>query len=178
MNRMFLLAALGCMLVVGIVGMVVCISTSNTEVRLRNAITAKQDDNKSEFDNMVKKIAQTTQVAKFDRKSLMEIFVEHAKARKMDGNGQLMTWVKESIPNVDASTMKSLMNIITSSRDGWTMRQKEILDLKREHDNIRGTWPGTWIVGNRPEINVKIVTSSRTEKSFETGRDDEIELLP
>jgi hypothetical protein len=173
---MILLAVLGCVLVVVIVVGIICVNISNTEVRLRNTIGAKQEDNKSEFDNMFKKIAQTTQVAKFDRDSLMKIFVEHAGARKIEGGNQLMTWVKESVPNVDSSLLKNLMNIIISSRDGWTMRQKEILDLKREHDNIRETWPGSWVVGGRPEIEVKIVTSSKTEKSFETGKDEETDV--
>jgi hypothetical protein len=163
-------------LVLTLVAGITCIGISNGEVRLRNAIKAKQEDNKSEFDNMFKKIAQTTQVAKFDRDSLLRIFVEHAGARKVGGENQLMTWVKESIPNVDPSCLKNLMNIIVSSRDQWTMRQKEILDLKREHDNLRGTWPGSWIVGGRPEIQVTIVTSTKTEKAFGTGKDDDVDM--
>lgn len=170
------LAVVGCVVLLGVVLGLGAISVSNEEIGLRNTITQKQRDNMSEFDNMWKKISQVSQVAKSDRESLMKIFNGYAEARKTGGNNQLMTWVHESVPNVDQSTYKTLMNIITSSRDSWTMRQKEILQLKVLHDNLRQKWPGSMIVGSRPEIVVTIVTSDTTEKAFESGKDDSTNL--
>ena len=159
-----------------LVVVVQCVGISNEEIGLRNTITGKQHDNKNEFDNMWKQISQTTQVAKADRESLMKIFNGYASARKTGGDDQIMTWVHESVPNVDTSTYKQLMNIIVSSRNSWTMRQKEILQLKVQHDNLRMKWPGSWILSGRPEIEVTIVISDRTEKAFETGSDNDTEL--
>ena len=153
------------------------VSTSNGEIRLRNAITAKQVDNTSEFDNCWKKISQVVQVADKDRESLKGIFVDHAKARTTDGGGAIMKWVQESVPNVDSKTFVNLQNIIISSRDSWTQRQKELIDLKREHDNVIDTWPSSMICGSRGKIDISIVTSSKTKESFRTGEDNDVDLF-
>jgi hypothetical protein len=156
------------------------VSVNNKEVRLRNTITAKQKDNNSEYDNMWKKISQVAQVTDAQKDALKEILVSHAKARSGDDSKNLiMKWVQESIPNVDQSTYKTLMNVITSSRDSFTMRQKELLDLKREHDNLLDTFPsGTFLaMFGKQKIEVVIITSSRTEEAFKTGKDDDVNVF-
>lgn len=157
------------------------ISVSNKETRLRATITAKQKDNTSEYDNMWKKISQVAQVTDAQKEALKEIFVSYAQARTGDDSKNLLfKAVHEAIPNVDTSTFNQLINIITASRDGFTMRQKELLDLKREHDIMIDTIPGGLLLSflGREKINVNIVTSSRTERAFETGKDDETNVFP
>lgn len=172
--------ALACV-AVAILGIIVLgsiyVSYSNSEVRLRNAITAKQVDNKSELDNMQKKIGQTAQVTQEQARALQALVVGYASSRSQPDSGKFATLVREAVPNLDQSTYKQLMNIITGSRDAFTMRQKELLDLKREHDNIRTTFPGSLIVGGRPEIVVVIVTSDRAEENFRTGKDNDTSLF-
>ena len=107
------------LLLVGII-----VSTLNQETDLRTSIVAKQRDNQSELDNTIKKIGQSAQVTTAQKEALKEIIVWNAQARK-GGGGSLATFVTEAVPNVDTSTFNNLMNIITASRDGWTMRQKE-----------------------------------------------------
>jgi hypothetical protein len=166
-------------LIMGIIGVATYISYSNGEVRLRNTIEAKLLDNTNEYDNMWKKIKQVAQVTERERESLLKIFTKHAKARTSGGSkdGALMKWVTESIPNIDNSTYKNLMNVITSSRDAWTMRQKELIDLKREHDNMIMTFPGSLIVGSRGRIEIIVITSSKTKKVFEEGKDDDVDVF-
>jgi beta-lactam-binding protein with PASTA domain len=151
---------------------------SNSEVRLRNAIVAKQKDNQNEMDAMWKNISQTAQVADKDRQSLMQIFNGYAQARSGEGDNQaIFKWIKESVPNVDTKTFQNLQNIIVSQRDGFKFRQKELLDLNREHDNIIDTYPSHLFVGGRGKIDVVIVTSTRTDNAFKTGKDDDTKLF-
>jgi len=160
---------------------VMYMSCHNKEVGLRNAITAKQRDNTSEFDNMVKIICQTAQVTDAQKNALKEIFVAHAEARggvSKGGANPLMTWLQESVPHVDTTTFNNLQNIITASRDSWTMRQKELLDLSREHNKALTLFPSSLFVGGRPKIDVQIITSSRTEETFKTGKDDDTTVFP
>jgi hypothetical protein len=156
------------------------ISISNREARLRNAINAKQKDNTSEFDNMWKKIQQVAEVPQAKMASLKDIFVSYAQARGANtSGGSLATWVKESVPNVSDTTFENLMNIITASRDSWTQRQKELIDLSREHNNMLTTFPSgavCSILGRQP-IDITIVTSTRTDKAFQTGKDDDVQLF-
>jgi hypothetical protein len=150
----------------------------NKETRLRNQITAKQTDNTSEYDNLWKKLSQSAQVTDTQKEALREIIVGNAQARK-SGGGSLATMVHEAVPMVDTSTFNNLLNIVTSSRDAWTMRQKELIDLKREHDNIIDLFPSNLIcmVLGRQKIDIKIVTSSRTGEAFKTGKDDDVDLF-
>ncbi len=175
-----ILGAIGIMFVIGLCLLIFFVSTMNAETRLRNAIKAKQTDNTSEFDNMWKKISQVAQVSEKHKDSLVEIFTEHAKARSGQASGgSLATWIKESVPNVDLKTFENLQNIITSSRDRWTMRQKELIDLKREHDNVLTVFPGSAVCSilGREEIKIQIVTSGKTDESFRTGKDDDVDLF-
>lgn len=167
----------GILLLVIILGMGV--SFHNKEVKLRNLIVNKQTDNKSEMDAMWKTIDQNAQVTVMQKDALREIFNDYAAGRTpKGGSGALALWVKEAVPNVDQRTYTLLMNTITAQRDGFKFRQKELLDFKREHDNIIDTFPNVifaTILG-RNKIDVVIVTSSRTEDAFKTGKDDNVTL--
>lgn len=159
---------------------VVLMSWSNVERAQRNLIVAKQKDNTSEFDNLKKKINGVVSIPEAKFNALQDIFVEHAQARTSGGNkdGSLMKWVQESVPNVDKAgdIYDQVMNIVVASRDSWTQRQKELLDMKRVHDNIidlgfRGLFLSQ-VIG-RQKIDVTIVTSVATKRAFETGEDND-----
>ena len=166
-----------------IIMIVSLIGILNTEARLRTTIEAKQVDNTSEFDNLWKKISQTAEVTMAHKDALKEIFSSHAESRT-GGKGQggsVMSWIQESVPNVNLDTMKGMQNIIVSSRDAWTMRQKELIDLARERTQMFRTIPSNFFlaVGGRLEsdVEITIVTSSRTDKAFQEGKDDNVELF-
>jgi hypothetical protein len=90
-----------------------------------------------------------------------------------------MTWIKESIPNVDVKTFDNLQNIIVSSRDSWTMRQKELVDLSREHEKLLNMFPSGVILKmlGHKSIEIVIVTSTATEEAFKSGKDDNTKLF-
>lgn len=172
----------GILLVIGIIIAVILggyfVSVMNKETGLRNQITAKQTDNTSEYDNLWKKLSQAAQVTDGQKEALRSIIIGYADARKA-GAGSLATMVKEAVPNVDTSTFNNLMNIVTASRDAWTMRQKELIDLKREDDNIIDMFPSSVVcmILGRQKIEIKIVTSTRTGEAFKTGKDDDVDLF-
>ena len=179
-GRLIGLVVLCAALIFGVVSCGYVVSVNNREVRLRQTIVAKQRDNTSEFDNMWKKIAQVANVTEMQKDSLKEIFVGYAQARSggAEAGGSLATWIHESVPNVDTKTFENLQNIIVGSRDAWTQRQKELLDMSREHNILLNEFPSGIVLSifGREAIEIKIVTSSRTENSFETGKDDDVQL--
>ena len=155
-------------------------SYHNEEVSLRNAITAKQVDNTNEFDNMWKKIAQVAQVSEKQKEAFKEIFTSYVSGRGANSSdGQMMTWVKENVPTPDLSIYNEVLNIIVASRNSFTTRQKELLDMKRAHDNLIDQLPSGFFlrIMGRDKINVTIVTSSKTDKVFETGKDNDINVF-
>jgi hypothetical protein len=177
------LSVLGALLLAALIMGGTVISTLNNETDLRVAIEAKQRDNTSEFDNMFKTISQSAQVSQGSKQALQDIFTSYAKARSggNDGTsgGSLANWIKEAVPNVDMHTFNNLQNIIVGHRDSWTMRQKELLDLNREHEGLISRFPSGLICSmfGRKSINIQIITSTRTEKAFETGKDDDTKVF-
>jgi hypothetical protein len=168
----------GTLLIAGIIILAGSITCSNREKSLRNAITAKQADNRNQMDALWKSIAQVAQVAEKDRQSLQDIFVNYAGARGgTNGNSAVMRWIQESAPNVDTKTFQNLQNTIVAERDSFKFRQQELLDLNREHDNCIDLWPSSMFVGGRSKINVTIVTSTKVEDSFKTGKDDDVDVF-
>lgn len=177
-----ILAGIGIVILAGILFLGSVSGLSNREFALRTTIEAKQTDNKNEMDNMWKTISQVAQVTEAQKDALIEVFKGYAQARTgTNHGGSLANWIHEAVPNVDTSTFNNLQNIITGKRDNWTMRQKELLDLQREQNALFRPFPSLDgiilnILGRKP-IKVTIVTSTRTEKAFETGKDDNVELF-
>jgi hypothetical protein len=168
------------LLIFAVIIIIYTISTINTETKLRNQVEAKQIDNKNELDNMKKKINQICQLPDAQTQMLMDIIVGNAKERASEqGKGSLFAMVQESVPNVDTSIINRLMNEIVASRNAWTMRQKELIDINREHTDCVTVFPSSMICsifGKGSKINIKIVTSTNTEEAFRTGVDDETDL--
>lgn len=154
------------------------IGVRNTEISLRQRIEAQQTSNKAEFDNMKKKILQNNQVSDKYKNGLIEVLTAYTEGRQTDGEQLMMKWSNEAIPTLSPELYKQLSNIIVSSRDKFTLEQKQLLDLQREYNTYISTFPNSIvfsIVGTK-KIEVTVVTSSETDKAFETGKDDDIKL--
>lgn len=154
------------------------INLYNQEVQLRNQIVAKQEENKSNFDNMWKKIKQSTNVSDKYKDGLKEVLAAYTDGRKKESSQLLMDWTKEAIPTFDSSIYKQLNNIIVSSRDDFTLNQKELIDLNRQHDVLLDKFPNNiyYRIMGINKINITVVTSTKTDKAFEVGKDDDVEL--
>lgn len=164
------------MLVIGMFSS--CINLYNQEVQLRNQIEAKQTENRSNFDNMWKKIKQATNVSDKYKDGLQEVMLAYTTGRQDKSDKMLMKWGAEAVPNFDSSLYKQLMNIVVSSRDDFTMNQKELIDLNRTHDTLLSTFPNNMFFSmlGIKKINIQVVTSTKTEETFKTGLDDDVEL--
>jgi hypothetical protein len=158
------------------------VGVRNRAVTLHNTYDSKVLANETEFDNMFKKINQVAQVTDASKNALKEVFIGYADARTKGGSkdGSLMKWVTESVPNVDMNGQlyKDLMNVIISSRNSWTARQVELVELAREYNLLCDVFPENIVmmICGYTKIDAKIVTSSRTEEAFRTGKDDDTDL--
>lgn len=167
----------------GVILLVMGVSFHNKDAVQRNLVTTKQTDNTSEMDAMWKIIEQNAQVTTEQKQALVEIFNGYADARTPQDGGKLMLWVKEAIPNAEPTSKAyiQLMNTITAQREGFKFRQKELLDLNRERNTTLDKFPGSLLAmvcpGDHKKINVVIVTSTRTQDAFKTGKDDDVDLF-
>ena len=162
-----------------LIGGISVISTYNQESVLKNLYDAKVKANSADFDNTWKKISQSYQVADSNKDALKEVFNGYATARTGTGSKDpAMLWIKEAIPNADLSIYKQVLNIITSSRDGWTDRQKELVDISRQYNQNLSVFPSNFVLKmfGFQYLDAKVITSTRTEQAFESGKDDDVDL--
>lgn len=179
-----MITKIGC-LVTGLVAVVIAVvlgvyllSTYNAQATLLNTYNMKVKDNQSEFDNMFKKISQVTQISVAKKDAFKEVFTAYAEARTSKSQNQMMTWVKENAPNFDLSIYDKVLNVITGSRDSWTFRQKELVGIAEQYNLNLSVQPRGFILKlfGFQIIDPKIITSSRTEEAFRTGKDDDTKL--
>lgn len=162
-----------------LIGVPLYVSKSNKEVRVRNQITAQQEVLASHYDKMWKTLSQKAQVSSEYKDAFAEIYPDLIAGRyEKDGGAKmfLAKVVKEDNPEFDTDLYKDLSRSIESQRTSYHHEQSALLDLKREHDDILDTFPGSVLLSDREKIKVNIITSTRTDNAFETGKDDNVEL--
>ncbi len=164
-------------LVVLIIGLT-WIGAVNAEASARNSFLAQQKANESSFDKTWKVIQQNAEVTTTERESFRKIYPEIMSATKgVAGNGQLMSMFQQAKIDISPALFSKLMTTIESQRESFHRDQQKLLQLKKQHDDIRTRFPSSLFVGGRPELEAKIVTSTKTTESFESGEDNETKLF-
>jgi len=153
-------------------------SANNAEVSARNAFNAQQKANESSFDKVWKTIAQQAEIPTAERESFRKTYTEiMAASRGVAGNGQLASFFTQAKIDIDPSLFAKLMTTIEAQRESFHRDQQHLLKLKQQHDDVRTRWPSGLFVGNRPEVEAKLVTSAKTSAAFEVGEDNDVKLL-
>jgi hypothetical protein len=179
------IAAIGVLCVILLVGMfgMGTLSFFNTSTSLITAYEAKLDANKADFDNMWKTIQQVAQVPDQHKEGFKDVMTSYAAARSSgEGAGSFLSIMKEAVPDFsgNAELHAKIQTVVEAQRGVWTTRQKELRDIKRAHDTLVRTFPGVAynaLIGHE-ELVAVVITSTKTEATFETGMDDDVNLFP
>jgi len=173
------LIAVGAVVLAGIIIALVFVGYSNKEIELRNQFDAQVNANKAVFDKVwkiIKSQAQVTDKYAGDFKSVYDGMI--GKRYEGEANGApAFKWIKEQNPTFTPELYSKLQDTITAQRTEFTMVQKRMIDIKRVHDNLRQRFPSKMVVGGRDELVMVVVTSTKTEKTFETGKEDDVDLF-
>jgi len=155
------------------------IGTSNQEIDLRNQAMAQQKKNEVVFDKVWKVIAQKAGIASQYADRFKEIYHDIMSERYQgDSKGApLFKWIQEQNPQFSVDMYKDVADAVESNRAEFVMVQSRLVDIKREHDNLRMKFPSSIVVGGRPALEIKIVTSAKTDEAFRTGKEDSVELF-
>lgn len=167
------------------VGLIISVSAwswRNTAIDNETTITAQYKDNQNVYDNMWKSFREMAKVPAMYADKLKELYDSAIKSRYGgEGSRAMFQWLKEHNPNLDVSVYTQLQRAIEAGRTKFSASQTTLLDKKRVYErHLRHSfgplWAGLW---GYPTINLDqfdIVTSDRTDKAFDTKKDDEIEL--
>lgn len=173
-----------------VVGMLLCVLAvfmaggcwvhfTNREVSLRNAIRAQQEVCAAYYDKVWKVLQQKAQVSDQYKAAFQTIYTGLIAGRYSPENGgSLLRLIHEANPAFDTSLFRSLLASIDGEREGFFREQKRLLDLKREHDDLRGRFPSSLVVGGVPEVEIMVIRSERTDRVYETGQENDIDLFP
>ena len=170
----------------GIIGIIVLgavvyfgmsISYKTKEVELRNAIVAKQKANEASFDTCWKIVQQQAQVTDSYKESFKEIYKGLMEGRHYEAGGQFMKWIKESNPKFDVKLYVKLANSIEAQRTRFMKDQEDLLAIKQQHDNLLDSPVSGFFLSGKQKVDVKIVTSGKTQEAFNTGKEDDINVF-
>lgn len=174
------IAVVGVIIVPLVIVATMYFSYNNAEARLRNQIGAQQKANEATYDEVWKVISQLAQVSDSYKDSFKEVFTGIMAGRYGKGDGTLMKWIKEANPTFETKLFEKVANAIESQRAGFTREQKKLIDLKMVHDNMFDVQPSGFFVGTlagKSKIDIKIVTSTRTDGAFKSGKDDDVNVF-
>lgn len=176
--------AIGCLSVVAaffiiVFGLAIMVWNQRGEaVDLETQIKAQLKSNQSNYDNMWKRFTEMTQVTDIQAKQFKNVYTDLISGRNQDTH-LLFKMVQEQNPQLNGQVYTKLQNEISSGRTEFDRNQNKILDMIAEYNRLvehRGLLMAM-ITGRKPLNSDKyIITSERTEKAFEKGKDDQINL--
>lgn len=154
------------------------IEVDNAEVDISTAVKAKKSDQEATFDKMWKVLSQKASVADQYKDAFAKIYPAMIEGRYSKGDGSLMKWITESNPTFNVSLYQDVMSSIETERNGFLTTQRQLMDLKREHDKLRLQWPSRWFINSDvKEIEITIVSSTHAKEVIKTGKDDDVDLF-
>ena len=162
--------------VVGIGVIIAYYTYDSSYITLNNQFEAQDKDNRLIYDEVWKVVQQQAGVSSEYATNFKDIYVQMMDARYANG-GVAMKWIQEQNPTFSQDMYMKLMNTIESERLKFTNVQRKSVAIQQEIKNLVQLAPSRWFVGSRPIPELKLVTSTKTEQVFSTGKEDDIELF-
>lgn len=151
---------------------------NNQEARLRNQAEAQQNVCKAHFDKMWKVITEVAEVPDNYKASFKETYVAIVQGRYGNARGgALLSFINESNPQFDSSLWANLQHAVEAERASFLWDQAKLLDIKREHDNLRTTRPSKWFLDKKQALDITIITSEKTEDAYKSKQENDIKLF-
>lgn len=133
---------------------------------------------KAVYDNMWKIISQKAQVSEKYKDAFKDIYPQLIEGRYgNEKGGSLMKFIVESNPSFDISLYKELSQSIEAERNRFTNEQQMLIDIKREEDNLLQKPISGFFLSDKKSYEIKIITSTKTEKVFDTGKEDNVSVF-
>ncbi|MGG3987434.1 hypothetical protein [Bacillus smithii] len=162
-----------------LIGTVIMVWNQRGEaVDLETQIQAQYKSNQSNYDAMWKRFTEIAQVTDIQAKQFKDVYTGLITGRYNDTN-LLFKMIQEQNPQLNGEVYTKLQNEISAGRIEFDRNQKKILDMIAEYNRLvqhRGLLMAI-ITQRKPLDSDKyIITSDKTEKAFESGKDGVIDL--
>lgn len=153
-------------------------SYNRAEIQARTACEAQLGNIENVLDNMWKNFQEIGGIADRERETATALFREYAEARTSEGQGRMMAWITEQVPNATPQLYLDLQARLTAGRQEYRESQKYMLDLVRTHTNIVKDPFRSIFIRNDEPFAFNVISSADTENAVKTGRDERTFTLP
>lgn len=175
-NKSFIFIAILCFLGIGTI--IAYFVYDNKFITTKNLYEAQVEEDKIVYDEMWKIIQQQAGVTENYSDSFRKNYTAIMESRNY--GGEMMKWIQESNPTFNSSMHEKLMVSIETYRTKFKNVQSKLISIHNELKNQLTLFPSRFFlvtIGGHvlPELN--IVTSTRTENAFATGKDDDTDLF-
>ena len=90
----------------------------------------------------------------------------------------MVKFFQQNFPEFKTDLLNDLMQSIKIERTGFTTEQDFLIDMQREHKNyIMNKFNKLFLDSDLKEVEIKLITSSRTNAIYESGVEDDIDLF-
>ena len=158
------------------------VSVNNELVSLEEGLSAQYKQNQNTYDSMYKTVTEMVGVTSKYSKDFKEAYDGVMKGRYgEEGSKALFQLITENNPQLDASLYKQIQQTIEANRGEFKAEQENLLDKKRVYMTTLKQFPTSVIakVLGFPKLDlskIDIVTSDRTEKAFDSKKDEPLEI--
>lgn len=177
------LCVLGGLVAVALVLVGSYVSAYNYGNEAEKSLTALLNDNKQILGQYSNKVVEIAQVPEMKKNDLVEVTEAAMQGRYgEDGSGAMFQWIQENYPGAVTDTLyQQLQQVMEAGRNEFQGAQTRLLDHKRTYEtNLGYLWRGTWLsIAGYPKINldeIKVLTSSYSDQSFDAGKTEAIQL--
>ena len=113
-------------------------------------------------------------VADRERETATNLFRDYAEARTVEGQGRLMAWITEQVPDVSPEIYKDLQARLTAGRQEYRGAQTYMLELVRAHTNIVEDPFRSMFIKDTTPFAFTVISSSATKVAVTTGEDERV----
>jgi hypothetical protein len=180
---------------IGIGFIVTIISWNNGVVAAEQGVLAQWRNNQNEYDSFWKKVQEVAQVPGKYKEDFKDLLVSETSAKYgASGSQATFQWFKDRDINFSSEMYVKVQNVIESGRNDFKRGQTELVDKQRRLTTEVKQFPGSMLAslmnvpapvhgkyapkedidgdGKLTVLDYPIVTSSKTEAVFESGKDD------
>lgn len=166
----------------GVLGVASYVKYHDYGVATEAALVAQHKSNRQLLAKHSAQIVEMSQVSTMYKDDLREVYEAAVEGRYGEnGSGAIMQWIQEHNPNMEASLYMRISQKVEANRDEFSNAQKVFIDKLRVYETNLGTvWSGFWLkLAGFPKTDLselRVVYSTHSNKAFETGVDDGIQL--
>lgn len=165
-----------------------------------NTTRAQWQSNQNSYDAFWKSVREVAQVPDKYKDDFKSVLVAETQAKYgPEGSKAAFQWLQDRQINFDASQYRKIQDVIESGRGDFKRSQDELLDKQRKVRDVTLSYWGSMMArhygfpraisgklappsdadgdGKLTVLDYPIVTSGRTQKAFDEGKDDEVKVF-